>query len=161
MNVLFVCTGNIFRSVSAEYFLRKYLSENNIEGINVSSAGTISKKEDFSPEVLRILISLGVNPLSHKQRKLTKEIIEESDLIIPMTKEHGVFVKNLGGEYALFNDFIGEEGDLNDVREAFSEENRSSKEAKDFLKFVLNYLYSSMPNFYENLKKQLLSEKNV
>jgi protein-tyrosine-phosphatase len=43
MKILFVCTGNIFRSMSAEYLAKKYITDNNIKNIKVNSAGTIAE----------------------------------------------------------------------------------------------------------------------
>jgi len=45
MKLLFVCTGNIFRSMSAEYLAKKYIKDNKIKGIEISSAGTIANPE--------------------------------------------------------------------------------------------------------------------
>ena len=49
LKILFVCKGNIFRSVTAEYSLRKYLFDNNINDVIVSSAGIEAKKEKINP----------------------------------------------------------------------------------------------------------------
>jgi protein-tyrosine-phosphatase len=36
MKILFVCTGNIFRSMSAEYLAAKYIKDNKINNIQIS-----------------------------------------------------------------------------------------------------------------------------
>ena len=50
-NILFVCNGNVFRSVSAEYSLKKYISDNGIKGFKVSSAGVTAGKQPIDPKV--------------------------------------------------------------------------------------------------------------
>ena len=56
MNVLFVCTGNVFRSMSAEYLMNKYLNDNAITNISVSSAGTTAHPQPSFPETLDRLL---------------------------------------------------------------------------------------------------------
>ena len=38
--VLFVCTQNVFRSMSAHYLAKKYLNEKNIQHFEIDSCGT-------------------------------------------------------------------------------------------------------------------------
>jgi protein-tyrosine-phosphatase len=55
MKILFVCTGNIFRSMSAEYLAAKYIKDNKIKNIQISSAGTVAHPETpFSYTVKRL-----------------------------------------------------------------------------------------------------------
>ena len=39
--ILFICSGNMFRSAGAEFILRKKLTEAGIEGWTVDSTGTL------------------------------------------------------------------------------------------------------------------------
>ena len=39
--ILFICSGNMYRSAGAEFILRKKLTEAGIEGWTVDSAGTL------------------------------------------------------------------------------------------------------------------------
>ena len=74
LKVLFVCTGNIFRSLSAEYCMKDYLKRNNIKNITVHSAGTVANKEHAHPAIITTLKSHGIIIKNHVQTKLTKEI---------------------------------------------------------------------------------------
>ena len=40
MKILFICTGNASRSAAAEVVLKKMLTNNGIDGIEVASCGT-------------------------------------------------------------------------------------------------------------------------
>lgn len=76
MNVLFVCTGNVFRSMSAEYLMKKYLKDHNINDISVSSAGTTAHPQPSFPETLARLRKDGCDASEHQQTKLTAEVLE-------------------------------------------------------------------------------------
>jgi len=105
VNVLFVCTGNIFRSLLAEYLLKDYLMRNNIELIQVSSAGTEAFVQKMDPAVFNFLNSRGIDVSAHKQRKLTAELLAESDLVIAMAEYHQSFIKeNFSRNVPLFDE---------------------------------------------------------
>ena len=88
-SVLFVCTGNIFRSVTAEYALKARLGA----GMScvVRSAEIDAKPQSVHPWVQTRLREKGVDPSTHVQRQLTKELIEAADLIIAMGRDHQDF----------------------------------------------------------------------
>jgi protein-tyrosine phosphatase len=84
--VLFVCTGNIFRSLTAEYALRQQLGSGS--GIVVASAGT----EDF-PHVVRAnvrdyLLTKGLDVSTHKRRTVTREILNSATVVVAMSTDH-------------------------------------------------------------------------
>jgi protein-tyrosine-phosphatase len=82
---VFVCTANVFRSVIAEGLCRNFLE--NYRTITLDSAGigdTCGNRRP--PPVLReFLAELGIVVTEHRSKRLTEEIIETADLIIPMT----------------------------------------------------------------------------
>jgi protein-tyrosine phosphatase len=94
---LFVCTGNTCRSPMAEGIFRKYLAEKlqcNVDdlgkiGYKVNSAGIIgSVGFPASPEAVTACAAMGVDIRAHKSRALSKELIEESDIIFAMERIH-------------------------------------------------------------------------
>ena len=90
--VLFVCTGNIFRSLTAEYALRR-CSENVI----VSSAGTEDYPHVVRPEVRDYLMTKGFDVRRHARRTLTRAILDEADLAIAMGIDHRDFIQRTFG----------------------------------------------------------------
>lgn len=86
MRILFVCTGNIFRSLTAEYALRKVLGARS--DVTVASAGT----EDFpyvvAPPVRDYLLARGLDVSRHHRRTLTAQILQEPGPVIAMSTEH-------------------------------------------------------------------------
>jgi protein-tyrosine-phosphatase len=89
--VVFVCTGNICRSIMAEALLRHLWSDKGTHSLDldVSSAGlhacTGSRATD---KVLFLLGEEGIDVSSHRARQLTPEMIAEADLILTMTRAH-------------------------------------------------------------------------
>ena len=86
-SVLFVCTGNIFRSLTAEYALRRELAARG--SITVHSAGT----EDYPHVVARIvreyLLEKGLDVRAHSRRTLTAEMLAQpAQLVVAMSVEH-------------------------------------------------------------------------
>ena len=117
--VLFVCSGNIFRSLSAERALRSVLPPGS--DIEASSAGTIAKPEKpIRQDVKDALARWGVDASDHKPRLLTREILEESDLVVAMNTDHQKFIAdNFGLRVPLYMDIVDGSGlpfpDLPDI----------------------------------------------
>ena len=88
--ILFVCTGNIFRSLTAEHALRRALGADS--DTRVASAGT----EDF-PHVVKDIVrdylaKHGFDVRAHQRRTLTSAICDESTLIVAMSDDHQRFI---------------------------------------------------------------------
>ena len=99
--ILFVCTGNTCRSPMAEGILRKMLKENEIDYIQVSSAGTDSWGScPASLSALEIAKSTGIDLASHSSRKLTQEMLKQADLILAMSKNHLDHIQKLNQDSA-------------------------------------------------------------
>jgi protein-tyrosine phosphatase len=69
-SILFVCTGNIFRSLTAEYALKAMLDPRS--PIHVSSAGTVALLQAMHPDVRAYLETISITdkacPASHPQQ---------------------------------------------------------------------------------------------
>jgi protein-tyrosine phosphatase len=129
--VLFVCTGNIFRSLTAERALRHALRDR--ADIHVSSAGTVDYPHVVAPNVREYLLSKGFDVSSHQRRTLTEAIVRESHLVIAMSVDHRDYLRNRFGHSApLFLEACGEPGEaLPDIEEAVLDylTNRAAVEA--------------------------------
>jgi len=84
--VLFVCTGNIFRSLTAEYALRDVLGVRS--DIMVASAGTEDVPHVVRPYVKDYLLARGLDVSRHCRRTLTAQILQEPGPVIAMSTEH-------------------------------------------------------------------------
>lgn len=86
--VLFVCTGNTCRSVMAEHLMRHYAQEAGLD-IDVASAGVGAFSGDEATEhTLTVLAEMGIDASQHRSRRMHPLLLEEFDLILPMTESH-------------------------------------------------------------------------
>ena len=110
-SILFVCTGNVFRSVTAEQCFKKYLADNNIDGWEVGSAGISPEEASIDPKTLEVLREFGIADFEHRQRRLTREMLGHYDIVVAMAENHIEFMKSeFGYRHAiLFNELASEE----------------------------------------------------
>jgi len=86
--VLVVCTGNLYRSPLAECLLRQRLLDAR-QLIRVSSAGTEALPGTPMPATAAsFLLERGADPSGTSSRRLTKELVENSDLVLGAAREH-------------------------------------------------------------------------
>lgn len=88
-SVLFVCTGNSCRSVMAEGLLKKYLKELGKDNIEVRSAGS-GAMNGMAPtdETIEVMARDDVDVSGYKSKKITDDLIKNSDLILVMDYLH-------------------------------------------------------------------------
>ena len=84
--VLFICYANICRSPAAEVLANYYTKENNIEGLEFDSAGWHTAFPTAVQETKDYVKSKGIDMSDFKSKRITRELIEISDLIIGMEK---------------------------------------------------------------------------
>ncbi|MBF6330039.1 low molecular weight phosphatase family protein [Nocardia transvalensis] len=88
MHVLFVCTGNVCRSVIAERLTRALAAEHGLADLTAESAGTRALVGfGVEPLAAQTITGLGADAGNFKARKLKPEMIERADLMLAMTEQ--------------------------------------------------------------------------
>jgi protein-tyrosine phosphatase len=89
VHVLFVCTGNICRSPTAERLATASNARLQIPGFTASSAGVRAVVGDpIHPQAVSVLHSLGADSSAFAARQITPKIASSADLVLTMTKAH-------------------------------------------------------------------------
>ena len=89
MHILFVCTGNICRSPTAERLAAAYADQSEIPDFTASSAGTRAViGHPIHRDAAVVLEKLGGDASDFAARQLKPKIASAADLIIAMTGDH-------------------------------------------------------------------------
>lgn len=88
MRVLFVCSGNVCRSVIAERLTRAYACESGWGALTADSAGTRALVGyPVEPRAAAVLVGLGADASDFRARRVTATMIEHADLVVAMTED--------------------------------------------------------------------------
>lgn len=89
--LLFVCSGNTCRSPIAEGIFKQMLQTSSFANneIEIHSAGLFAiNDEPASKLAIDVMKEAGIDISSHKSLRLTKGMLEKSDLILTMSNTH-------------------------------------------------------------------------
>lgn len=87
--LLFVCTGNTCRSAMAEGIMKYILKKRKRDDIQVYSAGLCAIPNGrVSDEAIEAVKIDGIDIENHRSTPITKDILDNADLIITMAKSH-------------------------------------------------------------------------
>jgi protein-tyrosine phosphatase len=125
-NVLFVCTGNICRSPTAEGVFRMLVERERLsDRITIDSAGTHDYQlgEQPDPRAMRAAKQRGYDLSTQRARRFEVDDFNRFEWIVAMDAQNLRFLKSLrpaehGGHLGLFLDFAPEVG-LRDVPDPY------------------------------------------
>lgn len=155
--ILFVCSGNVFRSVAAEYCFRYYLKKNKIKEWSVSSAGTSAEKAQIDPKVIQTLNVLGIKDINHKQKRLDLNDLKNNDVIIAMAEKHADFIKqrfNFNNVF-LFNELaVNEKTSILDVEDEVIDYKINRRAVEKKLERTVIEINSKIPSLFKTISER-------
>ena len=89
IRILFVCAGNIFRSVAARHIFEAEIKKAGVDAFfELHTAGLVARNgQKGEPELNRELKRLGYQPVDHRATELEQEMVEIADLILTAEEE--------------------------------------------------------------------------
>jgi protein-tyrosine phosphatase len=150
-SVLFVCTGNIFRSLAAEQALKAMLGFQS--SLLVGSAGIDAKPQAVHEWVQARLRLKGADASAHVQRQLTREMVQAADLVIAMGCNHQAFIRErFGCDVPLFNQVcFGRDEPIDDVHEVMPEWEQNLEQARAYVWSVIDRIWEATPALIQRL----------
>ncbi len=144
-SLLFICTGNVFRSMVAEYALKAQLGPE--PGLVVGSAGTDAEPAELHPLIRDYLVTKGADPSRHAQRKLTHELLDGADLPIAMGLNHREYIRrHFSRDVRLFNEICYARMEpVLDVHEAIPDWEQNQEAAYRYALSVIDYIWAATP----------------
>lgn len=127
MNILFVCTGNTCRSPMAAVLMNKIAIEKKLD-VRIDSAGIFAVDGDAaSTEAVNVMKEYGIDLSAHRAKKITLELIDESDLILTMTYGQKTMLGQNQKVYTL-SEYAGFDYDISDPYGGSEEAYRAAAE---------------------------------
>ena len=90
MRIMFVCHGNICRSVMAEYIFKSMLDEYGIGGVSVASRGVSSEEEgnDIYPPAKSVLRKHSIAFDPHRAHRISDGDFASSDIVYALDESN-------------------------------------------------------------------------
>jgi protein-tyrosine phosphatase len=149
--ILFVCTGNIFRSLTADVAVGKLLAGR--ADISVSSAGTADHPHVVRPYTREYLLSKGYDVSGHGRRTLTQAIMDQSDLVVAMSTDHQAFIRErYGREVPLYLEVCGEPAAwLPDIEDVVPDYQTNTAAVEAHVRSTIDRIVELAPRMAENI----------
>jgi protein-tyrosine phosphatase len=135
----------VFRSVIAEYALKARLGPEM--RLTVGSAGIEAKPQTLHPMIVDYLRAKGADLSAHIQRRLTRELLEGTDLAVAMGFDHREFIRErFGRDAPLFNQVCFEkEEPVLDVHEAMPDWASNMDATHAYIQSVVDHIWEAAP----------------
>lgn len=156
-SILFICTGNTFRSMSAEYAFKKYLSDNKINGWKAASAGIVAEKKPINPKTLEVLEKMGVKIGNRKPVKLNGKMLRDYDIVVCLAENHFDFLNSEFGykNALLFNELAeGKKVSIWDVGDEVKDHKTNKKAVNKKIENTIKEIFQKTPRLFKNASER-------
>jgi protein-tyrosine phosphatase len=146
-SVLFICTGNVFRSLVAEHALKALIGSD--VGYTVNSAGIEALPQAVHPLIRERLRLKGCDLVTHEPRKLSRDLLDKTTLPVAMGFNHQDFLREtFNREVRLFNEVCFQKREpILDLHEALPNWQSDLKASRAYVLSVIEYIFTAMPAF--------------
>lgn len=150
-SILFVCTGNVFRSVAAEHGLKTMLGQPS--PYRIGSAGIEAKLQPVHEWVAHCLREKGADVSGHLPRRVTGELLRDHDLVVAMSRDHQDFLKReFGCDAPLFKQLCyGYDDPIPDLHERYPNWQQDLAAAQAYVTSVIDMIWDDIPSFVYKL----------
>lgn len=150
-SILFICTGNIFRSMTAEVALKSALGPD--AAYAVRSAGLIEAPHDVVFFVRDYVAERALDISRHLPTRLTEAMLDQADLAVAMGIEHRDRIsKHFDRRLPLFSEVAYDtEEALRDVYEVVPDWRTNEIAAIEYGRSVMEYIVDGMPGFVRRM----------
>lgn len=153
-SILFICTGNVFRSLVAEHALKALLGSD--AGYMVSSAGIEALPQAVHPIIRERLRLKGCDLVTHEPRKLNRDMLDKTTLPVAMGFNHQNFLREtFNRDVRLFNEVCFQKREpVLDLHEALPNWQSDLHASREYVLSVIDYIFGAMPAFVAALHAQ-------
>lgn len=160
MKVLFVCTGNVFRSMTAEKCFNHYCLKDGLSDWRADSAGIAPFQQEILSSVKKRLSFYNIPVGEHTYKAVTATLLAANDAVIAMHHNHQTFLQeHFDLTVPLFSEVAyGTSEGLPDIDDLFPETVgqegfRELPAAYAHTHAVVDYIYNATPFLVKNLQK--------
>lgn len=161
--LLFICSGNIFRSMSAEYTLKAELARTETgldRNLIVRSAGLHDAPHGVVDFVRDHLAGKSIDISAHRPTRLTQDMLERTELPVAMGLEHQEAIeRDFGRRLPLFSEVAyGTVEALRDVWEVVPDWRNNREASAQYACSLIDYIHGGMPGFLRRMKDFMIRE---
>ncbi len=154
--VLFVCTGNVFRSLTAEVTVRHALGPGS--RLAIGSAGTVANPQPVRPEMAERLAPLGLEAARHRPTRIDAALARRAAMVVAMGLDHRDELRSrFGIEPVLFAELAwGRSEGVLDVHEALPPDRLDRASVHDYVVQTVEQLAAVAPTVARVLVRRLV-----
>lgn len=163
MNILFVCSGNIFRSLTAELSIKGMVQPAS-PPMAVASAGIEGHPSKKVPvDIGRYLTHLQLDYSAHTSRMVTADMVSAADIVVAMGKDHQNYIAhNFGLVVPLYLQIAtGHPTPLPDLWEVIADHETQPDASRKFVEDTIDCIYGNRHDFMKNISLDFRPKKST